>query len=184
MSKEKASLYEMPPTAVCDSHEFWRRLCGLQNDVPSTQMEMWQRFCCRKVQLFNARHFKLPLKRVSILTITFRLPTNRRNCPRVTTPSMGPRHGGRKALLIPTVMCQVNLSILRFYSPTKPRVARWIVFKPKIPILLKFGGPWNRKCYILWPFRIFYGRWYNLQPFGIVYIWSFGIFFPFWYAWI
>jgi hypothetical protein len=30
------------------------------------------------------------------------------------------------------------------------RVARWFVFKPKIPILVKFGGPWNRKCgYIL-----------------------------------
>jgi hypothetical protein len=23
------------------------------------------------------------------------------------------------------------------------RVARWFVFKPKIPILVKFGGPWN-----------------------------------------
>jgi hypothetical protein len=30
------------------------------------------------------------------------------------------------------------------------RVARWFVFKPKIPILVKFGGPWNKKCsYIL-----------------------------------
>jgi hypothetical protein len=30
------------------------------------------------------------------------------------------------------------------------RVARWFVFKPKIPILVKFGGPWNEKCcYIL-----------------------------------
>jgi hypothetical protein len=29
-------------------------------------------------------------------------------------------------------------------------VARWFVFKPKIPTLVKFGGPWNRKfCYIL-----------------------------------
>jgi hypothetical protein len=33
-------------------------------------------------------------------------------------------------------------------NPT--RVARWFVFKPKIPSLVKFGGPWNRKCcYIL-----------------------------------
>jgi hypothetical protein len=31
----------------------------------------------------------------------------------------------------------------------KCRVARWIVLKPKIPILVKFGGPWNGKCYIL-----------------------------------
>jgi hypothetical protein len=26
------------------------------------------------------------------------------------------------------------------------RVARWFVFKPKILILVKFGGPWNGKC--------------------------------------
>jgi hypothetical protein len=37
-------------------------------------------------------------------------------------------------------------------------VARWFVFKPKIPILVKLGGSWNRKCYILWPFGIFYGH--------------------------
>jgi hypothetical protein len=36
-------------------------------------------------------------------------------------------------------------------------VARWFVFKPKIPIWVNFGGPWNGKCfYILWPFGIFY----------------------------
>jgi hypothetical protein len=29
------------------------------------------------------------------------------------------------------------------------RVARWFIFKPKIPIWVKFGGPWNKKCYIL-----------------------------------
>jgi hypothetical protein len=39
------------------------------------------------------------------------------------------------------------------------RVARWFAFKPKIPILVKFGGPWNRKC--------FYN---NLLPFGKFYI--------------
>jgi hypothetical protein len=26
------------------------------------------------------------------------------------------------------------------------RVDRWFVFKPKIPVLVKFGGPWNGKC--------------------------------------
>jgi hypothetical protein len=25
--------------------------------------------------------------------------------------------------------------------------ARWFVCKPKILILVKFGGPWNGKCY-------------------------------------
>jgi hypothetical protein len=28
------------------------------------------------------------------------------------------------------------------------RVARWFVFKPKIPILVKFGGPWSEKVVI------------------------------------
>jgi hypothetical protein len=30
------------------------------------------------------------------------------------------------------------------------RVARWFVFKPLSPILVKFGGPWNGKCCILY----------------------------------
>jgi hypothetical protein len=38
------------------------------------------------------------------------------------------------------------------------RVARWFVFKPKIPIWEKFGGPSIGKClYTLWPFVIFHG---------------------------
>jgi hypothetical protein len=32
------------------------------------------------------------------------------------------------------------------------------IFKPKIPIWVNFGGPWNGKCrYILRPFGTFYG---------------------------
>jgi hypothetical protein len=39
------------------------------------------------------------------------------------------------------------------------RVARWFIFKPKIPIWVNFGGPYIGKClYILWPFGIFYGH--------------------------
>jgi hypothetical protein len=57
------------------------------------------------------------------------------------------------------------------------RVARWFVFKPKIPILVKYGGPWNIKCcYFLCPFGIFMAIRYNLQPFGL-FLWSFGIVF-------
>jgi hypothetical protein len=46
-----------------------------------------------------------------------------------------------------------------------PRVARWFVFRPKIPIRVNFGGPnidWKMLIYfmaiwnILWPFVIFY----------------------------
>jgi hypothetical protein len=36
------------------------------------------------------------------------------------------------------------------------RVARWYIFKPKIPIWVNFGGPWNGKvCYILCPLGIY-----------------------------
>jgi hypothetical protein len=39
------------------------------------------------------------------------------------------------------------------------RVARLHTFKPKIPIWINFGEPWNGKCwYILIPFGIFYGH--------------------------
>jgi hypothetical protein len=39
------------------------------------------------------------------------------------------------------------------------RVARWYIFKPKIPLWVNFGRPWNRKgWYILWPFGIHCGH--------------------------
>jgi hypothetical protein len=32
------------------------------------------------------------------------------------------------------------------------RVARWYLIKPKIPVWVNFGGPWNGKgWHILWP---------------------------------
>jgi hypothetical protein len=43
------------------------------------------------------------------------------------------------------------------------RVARWYIFKPKIPIGVNFEGPWNGKVwYILWPFEIYYSHLGNL----------------------
>jgi hypothetical protein len=69
------------------------------------------------------------------------------------------------------------------------RVARWYIFKPKIPIWVNIGGPWNGKCwYILWLYGILDSHleyltdiWYILWPFGtfcnnLVYV------FPFWYV--
>jgi hypothetical protein len=41
-------------------------------------------------------------------------------------------------------------------------VARWFVFKPKIPILVKFRGPWNDHLEFL-------------RSFGIIYLWPLGI---------
>jgi hypothetical protein len=51
------------------------------------------------------------------------------------------------------------------------RVARWYIFKPKIPIWINFGGP-------------FMAIWSILPPLGIVcgHLVYFGIFFPFWYV--
>jgi hypothetical protein len=42
---------------------------------------------------------------------------------------------------------------------SRKRVARWYIFKPKIPIWINFGGSYNWRCwYILWPLGLFYGR--------------------------
>jgi hypothetical protein len=54
------------------------------------------------------------------------------------------------------------------------RVARWFLFKPKIPITVDFGGYSNGRC------------WYILCPFGqfpaiLHTLWPFGIFPKFWY---
>jgi hypothetical protein len=36
-------------------------------------------------------------------------------------------------------------------------VARWYIFKPKIPIWVNFGGFFNGRCwYIIWPIGIVY----------------------------
>jgi hypothetical protein len=73
----------------------------------------------------------------------------------------------------PTIACCVQ---------RQSRVARWFVFKPKIKIWIKFRGPWRGKCcHILWPFGIFYC---HLVYFIAVWcsLWSFGIYFPFWYV--
>jgi hypothetical protein len=62
------------------------------------------------------------------------------------------------------------------------RVARWFVFKPKIPIWVNFGRSCYKKSwqimtisFILRPLEIFYGHlvhfvviWYNFPRFGIL----------------
>jgi hypothetical protein len=61
----------------------------------------------------------------------------------------------------------------KFYETfLRLRVARWHIFKPKIPIWLNFGGSCNGRCwYILWPLGIFYRNLVYiciLWPFGIL----------------
>jgi hypothetical protein len=64
------------------------------------------------------------------------------------------------------------------------RVARWFIFKPKIPIWVHFGGPWKGKCFIFFDhLEYFMAIWYYLWQIGIVcghlvYICPFGTFEP------
>jgi hypothetical protein len=61
------------------------------------------------------------------------------------------------------------------------RVARWFIFKPKIPIWINFGGPKIGKCwYILWPSGIFDGHLGYFMTICYI-LCSFGIFFWFRY---
>jgi hypothetical protein len=72
---------------------------------------------------------------------------------------------------------------------TQIRVARWFVFKPKIPIWVNFGGPCNwRCCYILGTLGLIYGQlvyfkviWYILRSFDI-FCGNLVHFPPFWYG--
>jgi hypothetical protein len=57
------------------------------------------------------------------------------------------------------------------------RVARWFVFKPKIPIWVDFGGScYGKSWYILLPFGLFYCHWKYLigHLVDFVVIWYFG----------
>jgi hypothetical protein len=69
------------------------------------------------------------------------------------------------------------------------RVARWYIFRPKIPIWLNSERSCiGRFCYILWTLGLFYGHWiyfmaiwYILWPFGIFCV-NVVLFYPFWYV--
>jgi hypothetical protein len=42
-------------------------------------------------------------------------------------------------------------------KPVPVRVARWFHFRPKMPVWVYFGGPWNGKCCNIYrSFGIFY----------------------------
>jgi hypothetical protein len=62
-----------------------------------------------------------------------------------------------------------------------------IFLKPKIPILVNFGGPCNVRCwYFYGHFAYFKAKWYILCPFGTVcgllVHFSVLVYFPFWYV--
>jgi hypothetical protein len=71
------------------------------------------------------------------------------------------------------------------FWPALSRVARWHIFKPKIPIWVNFGGSCNVRYisillvhsvyftdiwYILWPFGIFYGCLVYFSRFGMFFV--------------
>jgi hypothetical protein len=73
--------------------------------------------------------------------------------------------------------------IMNVISLEMTSVARWFIFKPKIPILVNIGGSCNgRYRYILWSFGRFC---HNLVYFVAIWfiLWSFGIFFPVLVCW-
>jgi hypothetical protein len=57
------------------------------------------------------------------------------------------------------------------------RVPRWFILRPKNSSL---GIFWRVLEWKMWVY--FMDIWYNVWPFGFC-LWSFGIFFPFWYVW-
>jgi hypothetical protein len=61
----------------------------------------------------------------------------------------------------------LNFHFKKFYYAGL--LCRWHIFKPKIPIWVNFGGPWNGKCcYIYDHLEYFMAIWHNAWQFGKV----------------
>jgi hypothetical protein len=78
---------------------------------------------------------------------------------------------------------EIKGQVASFYSLAQFRVARWYIFKPKIPIRVNF----RRSCNLRWCYTYFMAILSILLPNGIlcghlVRLWSCGTFFPVWYA--
>jgi hypothetical protein len=103
-------------------------------------------------------------------------------CNRKTGPWQNPLLPSTKTALCSTDTKQTSFWRGKVFS-ISVRVARWFVFKPKIPIWVNF---WRVLCKILvhlmifwtilWPLAIFYGHlvyfvviWYIFPRFGILY---------------
>jgi hypothetical protein len=61
----------------------------------------------------------------------------------------------RLMVVSPSTSFETWMEILPILGRLPTRVARWFSFKPKIRIWVNFGGPWNKKSYILWSFEIY-----------------------------
>jgi hypothetical protein len=78
-----------------------------------------------------------------------------------------------------TFICK--LFFLRLEN-SESRVARWHIFKTKIPIWVNFGGSCNGRCwYIICLFCLFYGYLVNFVAIWYI-LWQFSIFKVIWYG--
>jgi hypothetical protein len=81
------------------------------------------------------------------------------------------------------VTFQNHLKGAHKYQQNPYRGARCF-FKPKLAIWVNFGGPLNGKYWYIYDhFEHVTAIWYNLCPFGIYRLPSFGIISPLWYVW-
>jgi hypothetical protein len=76
-----------------------------------------------------------------------------------------------------------RLDCLKIRDDAQSRVARWLIFKPKIPIWVNFGGSCIERCWFLYVYGhlvYFKAIRYSLRPCGVVTYLE--CFFPFWYV--
>jgi hypothetical protein len=74
--------------------------------------------------------------------------------------------------------CQLQICRHQNYRHWLTRVARWNIFKPKIPIWVNFGGSCNGRCLkMLRPNGLFYGHLVYFVAIWYI-LWLFDIFFP------
>jgi hypothetical protein len=81
----------------------------------------------------------------------------------------------------PYISSPIKCSGQKVSSMYPTSVARWYIFKPKIPTWVNFGRSCNGRCwYFLWPFCLFYGQ--TLSGTFDTFCGLLVHFFPFWYV--
>jgi hypothetical protein len=81
------------------------------------------------------------------------------------------------AALLPCGLPEIKRQYVTDIFQLLIRVARWFVFKPKIPIWVNFAGScYGKSRYILWPFGLLYSHWKYFMVIWYI-LWWFVIFF-------
>jgi hypothetical protein len=88
-------------------------------------------------------------------------------------PSAAKRPNLSRGKLLFSLFCTGSKNLRNLHTPLHTRVARWFVFKPKIPIWVNFAGRYIdwKNGYILWPFGIFYGHLVYFMTIWYILIW-------------